>query len=103
MADMLHDYITGNPDLLSCYSATPQSLLDTPPTAQTWSPELVQEIQERSYQIDRAEANLTIAVMNDPLRTSMAESNQVERLFLDEGPLLDEPIKIGRASCRERV
>jgi bacillithiol synthase len=46
MADLLHEYITGNPDLLACYAAPPQSLLTTPPTTAPWSPELIQEIRE---------------------------------------------------------
>ncbi len=51
MADLLHEYIAGNPDLLACYAAPPQSLLTTPPTATPWSPDLVGEIRDYNAQL----------------------------------------------------
>ncbi len=56
--------------------------------------EMVRDIEQRSYQINRDESRLTVAVMHNPLQTAVASSAEVERLFLDHGPFFNEPIMV---------
>ncbi len=56
--------------------------------------EIVRDIEKRSDQISREEARLIVAVLNDPLGEATVSSNEIERLFLDDCLLFDEPIMV---------